>query len=64
MQPDGGAGDAPDGGGSGDAHAAGLLAVGSLADVLRMLERLPLTDAEKADAVRRLLADRSADGVR
>ena len=28
----------------------------SLADVLRMLDRLPLTDAERADAIRRLLA--------
>ena len=30
--------------------------VGELADVLRMLDRLPLTDAERAEAVRRLLA--------
>lgn len=33
-----------------------------LADVLRMIERLPLTDAEKADAVRRLLADAQTGG--
>lgn len=29
-----------------------------LADVLRILDRLPLSDAEKAEVVRRLLADR------
>jgi len=30
---------------------------GDLAELLRTLERLPLTDAERAEAVRRLLAD-------
>ena len=34
----------------------------SLADVLRLLDRLPLTDEERADAVRRLLGgSRSGD---
>jgi hypothetical protein len=31
---------------------------GELVDALALVERLPLTDAEKADAVRRLLAER------
>jgi hypothetical protein len=31
---------------------------GSLADALAMLARLPLSDAERAEAVRRLLAGR------
>lgn len=33
-------------------------APGTLANTLRMIERLPLTDGEKADAIRRLLAER------
>ena len=33
-----------------------LSAEGDLEAALRMIERLPLSDAEKADAVRRLLA--------
>jgi hypothetical protein len=48
-----GAGTADAGGGPG----------GSLVAALAMLERLPLTDAERADAVRRLLAD-AAGGAR
>jgi len=40
----------------GDAGAA------AFADVLRMLDRLPLSNAEKAEAVRRLLADQNAEG--
>ncbi|MBI5863441.1 MAG: hypothetical protein HZB38_02795 [Planctomycetes bacterium] len=48
-------------------HAAGSDAGGAgtgaalLADVLRMLDRLPLTDAERAETVRRLLANRVAN---
>ncbi|MEX2212585.1 MAG: hypothetical protein WD768_00560 [Phycisphaeraceae bacterium] len=34
----------------------------SFADVVRMLDRLPLTDAERAEAVRRLLAGDAAKG--
>ena len=43
-----------------DAGRPGAGPDGTLADVLRMLDRLPLTDAERADAVRRLLADQAA----
>jgi hypothetical protein len=35
---------------------------GSLADALAMLATLPMSDAEKADAVRRLLAERGEGG--
>ncbi len=35
--------------------SAGKPAAAELADVLRMLDRLPLTDGERAEAVRRLL---------
>ena len=31
-------------------------ALSSMADVLRMLDRLPLSDAERAEAVRRLIS--------
>jgi len=43
--------DSSDGAGAGGAGAG----VDTFADVLRMLDRLPLTDAERAEAVRRLL---------
>lgn len=35
---------------------------GTLAAALAMIDRLPLTPAEKADAVRRLLADQERSG--
>jgi len=44
-----------------DAGDAGAKPGGSLAAALAMLAELPLTPAEKADAVRRLLADEAAN---
>ena len=42
----------------GDADGAG----GHFAEAVAMLARLPLTDTERAEAVRRLLADQTAKG--
>ncbi|MCK6458103.1 MAG: hypothetical protein L6Q92_16435 [Phycisphaerae bacterium] len=42
----------------GDADGAGE----RFAEAVAMLARLPLTDSERAEAVRRLLADQSAKG--
>ena len=53
----------------GPATVAGAVSAGGadgagehFAEAVAMLARLPLTDAERAEAVRRLLADRPAKG--
>ena len=55
--PTGNVGDSPSGGV--DAAAA---PAGDFAEALLMLARLPLSDAERTEAVRRLLADHDAKG--
>ena len=50
--------DGSDAGSAGGPHADG----GCFAEAVAVLMRLPLTDAEKAEAVRRMLADQTAKG--